>query len=90
MSTWKLGMDSYHKLIVWFADGNTRTIYSIDWKSKFSHNRDAELGLQRLRKCIARWGHLALVVEIYENSYGTRNGAVIERYEQGIKTGLKS
>ena len=33
---WKLGQDSFTKMIVWFKDGNVRTMYSIDWKHKLS------------------------------------------------------
>ncbi len=85
MSEWKLGQDSYHKLVVWFADGNVRTLYSIDWRSKYSPQRDMELGLSRLRRRVSEWGAKALVVEIYENGHGT-SGRVIERYELGTKT----
>ncbi|MBS1635404.1 MAG: hypothetical protein JST26_05730 [Bacteroidetes bacterium] len=88
-STWKLGMDSYHKLIVWFVDGNVRTRYSIDWRSRFSQTRDPQLGLERFYKCIGNWGAKAKVVEIYVNSFGTKTGAAIERYEFGVKTEFK-
>lgn len=88
MSEWKLGQDSYHKLVVWFADGNIRTLYSIDWRSRYSPQRDMELGLNRLHRRISEWGTRALVVEIYENHYGTTTGRAIERYELGIKTQL--
>lgn len=88
MSNWKLGQDSYHKLVVWFTDGNTRTIYSIDWRSSYSPQRDRQLGLDRLRRCVARWGARARVVEIYENHYGATSGRPIERYEAGVKTEL--
>ena len=86
MSNWKLGQDSYHKLVVWFADGNVRTLYSIDWRSKFSASRDMNLGLARLHKRIAEWGAKALVAEIYQNNYGSKTGQAVERYESGIKT----
>ncbi len=82
---WKLGRDSFHKLIVWFADGNTRTRYSIDWKHKYSKTRDPQIGLNRLYKMIAEWGAKAKTVEIYKNEYGTKSGEVIERYFNGIK-----
>lgn len=85
MSEWKLGQDSYHKLVVWFADGNVRTLYSIDWRSKFSPQRDMQLGLNRLHKRITEWGSKALVVEIYENGHGN-SGRAIERFELGTKT----
>ena len=45
---WKLGQDSFSKCISYFADGNTRTFYSLDWTHKFSKNRDRHLGLNRL------------------------------------------
>ena len=87
MSEWKLGQDSYHKLVVWFADGNVRTLYSIDWRSRFSPQRDVMLGLNRLHRRIAEWGTKALIVEIYQND-GNNTGRPIERYQLGIKTEL--
>ena len=82
---WKLGHDSFHKLIVWFVDGNTRTRYSIDWRHRLSKQKDPQIGLNRFYKRIREWGDRAETVEIYVNEYGTRNGKVIERYHKGIK-----
>lgn len=81
---WKLGQDSFHKLIVWFADGNIRTWYSIDWRHKHSKNKDPQLGLNRFRKKINEWGNRAKTVEIYKNEIG-KNGEVIEKYSYGTK-----
>jgi len=78
---WKLGQDSFSKCISYFADGNTRTFYSLDWTHKFSKNRDRHLGLNRLRKLINTWGGKANMVIIYDKNTGEE----LERYEQGIK-----
>lgn len=83
--SWKLGQDSAYKLIVWFIDGNVRTLYSIDWRHKFSKQKDAQLGLNRYYKKIQEWGNRAETVEIYINNYGSKSGDLIERYHQGIK-----
>ena len=89
-STYKLGKDSFHKLIVWFVDGNARTRYSIDWKHRFSKTRDPQIGLNRFYKRIAVWGSQAQVVEIYVNNYGSKTGKKIERYEGGMKVEIKN
>lgn len=89
-STFKLGKDSYHKLIVWFVDGNTRTRYSIDWRHRYSKTRDPQTGLNRFYKRIAVWGSRAQVVEIYVNNYGSNTGRKVERYEGGMKVELKN
>ncbi len=81
---WKLGQDSFHKLIVWFADGNIRTWYSIDWRHKYTQNRDAQVGLNRFYKKINEWGDKAKTVEIYKNELG-KGGEKIEVYHNGIK-----
>jgi hypothetical protein len=86
----KMGPDSFHKLIVWFVDGNTRTRYSIDWRHRFSKTRDPKIGFERFYKRIRIWGERAQVVEIYENIYGTKNGRKVERFENGIKVELKN
>ncbi|MBI3519520.1 MAG: hypothetical protein HY062_09220 [Bacteroidetes bacterium] len=86
---WKLGQDSFHKLIVWFVDGNKRTRYSIDWTHKYSRTRNQELGMKRLYKEVEKWGTRAQVVEIYENIYGTQNGPKVARFEFGMQVELK-
>lgn len=88
MNKWKLGQDSYHKLVVRFTDGNVRTLYSIDWLHIYSPQRYEELGLKRLRQCITRWGTKARLAEIYENIHGNNTGRLVERYTLGIKTQL--
>ncbi len=77
---WKLGQDSFTKMIVWFKDGNVRTMYSIDWKHKLSKTRNKETGLERFRKKIKQYGPLAGTIEIYDKETGLR----IEKYYQGI------
>ncbi len=69
---WKLKLDSETKMIVWFADGNVRTMYSIDWNYKFSMTKKREIGLARFYKKIEDYGEKATTVEIYEMSTGMR------------------
>ena len=82
--TWKLRQDSFHKLIVWFSDGNVRTRYSIDWKHKYAKERHPQIGLNRYYKKIREWGDRAETVEIYINEIGGK-GKLIEKYHKGIK-----
>lgn len=82
---WKLGRDSFHKMIVWFADGNRRTRYSIDWRHSLSKQRDPQIGFNRYYKKIHEWGERAVTIEIYVNVYGTKDGALVEKYSKGIK-----
>ena len=77
---WKLIRDSSSKMIVWFKDGNVRTLHSIDWRSRYSKVRDKETGLARLRKKVADYGANAENVEIYDRS--TRQ--LIEKYHRGV------
>jgi len=77
---WKLGKDSSTKMIVWFKDGNVRTMYSIDWKHKLSKTKDKETGLMRFRKKIKEYGPLAGTIEIYDKATGAR----IEKYYGGV------
>jgi hypothetical protein len=78
---WKLIKDSHYKCVVYFADGNTRTLFSIDWTHQFSKNRDPQLGLNRLRKRINFYGPKAKTAIIYIKD----NGEELERYYDGIK-----
>ena len=78
---WKLGMDSFSKMIVWFKDGNTRTFYSLDWASKYSKIRDQEIGMTRLKRLVAKYGARANTVEIYD--LGT--GGIIAKYFEGVE-----
>lgn len=87
---WQKGPDSFHKLLVWFVDGNERTFYSLDWKHKFSKTRDERIGMERLHKMIARWGSRASVVEIYVNIYGTKSGRKVARFENGMQVAIKN
>lgn len=64
--SWKLKQDSFSKMIIWFADGNVRTLYSIDWKHKYSKNRDAKLGLDRFYTKIKQYGEKAQYCMIYD------------------------
>lgn len=69
---WKLKRDSETKMIVWFADGNIRTMYSIDWNYKFSKTKKREIGLARFYKKIEDYDQKATTVEIYDNCTGIR------------------
>lgn len=69
---WKLKVDSETKMIVWFADGNIRTMYSIDWNYKFSKTKKREIGLARFYKKIEDYGEKATTIEIYDNHSGIR------------------
>lgn len=87
---WKNGPDSFHKLIVWFVDGNVRTLYSLDWRHSSSKIRDEKIGFERFYKKIAEWGARAGVVEIYVNIYGTKGGRKVARFENGMQVALKN
>ena len=45
---WKLKRDSLSKLLIYFKDGNVRTLWSLDWKHKYSKFIDRNIGLARL------------------------------------------
>lgn len=81
---WEIGRDSYSKCCVWFVDGNIRTFYSMDWSYTSARYRDRELGMQRLRKAIQRWGAKATCAIIYD----LINDKELERYEYGTKTNI--
>ncbi len=81
---WKLGQDSFTKMIVWFKDGNVRTMYSIDWKHKLSKTISKETGLARFRKKIKEYGSLAGTIEIYDKTTGQR----IAKFYEGIEKPL--
>ncbi|WP_430409199.1 hypothetical protein [Kordia sp.] len=78
---WKLKEDSETKMIVWFADGNIRTMYSIDWNYKFSKTKKREIGLARFFKKVEDYGEKAATIEIYDNRTGIR----IAKYCSGIE-----
>lgn len=78
---WKLKKDSETKMIVWFADGNIRTFYSIDWNYKHSKTKKREIGLARFFKKIDEYGQKAVTVEIYELATGKR----IAKFCKGIE-----
>ena len=82
---WKLGQDSSTKMIVWFKDGNVRTMYSIDWKHRLSKTKSKATGLQRFRKKIEEYGSLARTIEIYDKATGLR----MARFHEGIEQSLE-
>ena len=79
---WKLGRDSFTKARIYFKDGNARTFYSLDWKSKYAKTRDRELGLKRLRELVQKYGRKAGVIEIYNIA----PNELIEQYFEGLLT----
>ncbi|WP_010180402.1 hypothetical protein [Aquimarina agarilytica] len=81
---WKLGEDSSMKMIVWFKDGNVRTMYSIDWKHKFSKQKDQQLGMQRFKKLIKKYGVLAGTIAIYDK----QSGEVLAKFYEGDEKSL--
>ncbi len=81
---WKLGQDSKTKMIVWFKDGNVRTMYSIDWRHKLSKTKSRETGLTRFRKKIKEYGPLAGTIEIYDKATGQRIAKFYEGNEMNI------
>jgi hypothetical protein len=62
---WKLKRDSLTKLILWFHDGNIRTLYSLDWRHSYSA-RDREIGLERFQKRIELYGKNVRAARIYD------------------------
>ena len=76
---WKLKKDSISKLLVYFKDGNVRTLWSLDWKHKYSRVLDRNLGLSRLRKKVSDYGIKADVAIIYDKGTGIE----IEKYFEG-------
>lgn len=85
---WKLKRDSESKLIVWFADGNIRTMYSIDWNYKFSKMKKREIGLARLYKKVEDYGEKAVTAEIYDMSSGMRIAKFIKGVEIAINQNI--
>jgi hypothetical protein len=79
---WKLGKDSLSKMIVWFADGNIRTMYSIDWKNRF-RPRDKEIGIARFKSKISEYGVKVRNAEIYDKS----TGVLLFKFRGGIQIG---
>jgi len=76
---WKLKRDSLSKLLIYFKDGNVRTLWSLDWKHKYSKILDRNLGLARLRKKVTEYGTKADVAIIYDKQTGNE----IEKYYEG-------
>jgi hypothetical protein len=78
---WKLKRDSLSKLLIYFKDGNVRTLWSLDWKHKYSKILDRNLGLFRLRKKVTEYGSQADVAIIYDK----KTGKEVEKYFEGNK-----
>jgi hypothetical protein len=76
---WKLKRDSLSKLLIYFKDGNVRTLWSLDWKHKYSKFIDRNIGLARLRKKVTEYGTKADAAIIYDKQTGNE----IEKYFEG-------
>lgn len=76
---WKLKRDSLSKLLIYFKDGNVRTLWSLDWKHKYSKFIDRNIGLARLRKRVTEYGAKADAAIIYDKQTGNE----IEKYFEG-------
>jgi hypothetical protein len=76
---WKLKRDSLSKLLIYFKDGNVRTLWSLDWKHKYSKFIDRNIGLARLRKKVTEYGAKADAAIIYDKQTGNE----IEKYFEG-------
>ncbi len=76
---WRYKVHSFSKMIVWFQDGNVRTFYSLDWKSKYSRHRDRTIGFKRFESLMDKYGRKARMVEVYDLT----SGEVIFRYHEG-------
>lgn len=81
---WKLGRDSFSKMICWFKDGNIRTMFSIDWRHRYSKIRDSNIGLERFKKKIAEYGSKADTIEVYDKATGKKIG----KYYEGVELNL--
>lgn len=76
---WKLGRDSYTKMITWYADGNIRTWYSLDWRHRYSPARDRQLGMLRHYRRLRQWGRRCTTAVIYD----TATGLPLAKYREG-------
>ena len=81
---WKLGRDSFSKMICWFKDGNIRTMFSIDWRHRYSKIRDREIGLERFKKKITEYGTKANTIEIYDKATRKKIGKYYEGDELSL------
>lgn len=66
---WKLKRDSANVMVVWFTDGNIRTMYSLDWKHRFSKAFDKDLGWKRFHVLIIKYGDKAQGMLISKNDH---------------------
>lgn len=82
---WKIATHSFSKMVVWFKDGNVRTFHSYDWKSKYSKDRDAHLGLQRLKNLAMKYSSYANSIEIYDRC----SGKVVFKFFEGRRVDVE-
>ena len=76
---WKPKRDSFTKMKTYFTDGNKALWYSWDWKNRRSRKRDRQLGLQRHRARIAKFGQNCRTALIYDMA----SERLIEKYRYG-------
>ncbi|MBT3302016.1 MAG: hypothetical protein HOD63_04705 [Bacteroidetes bacterium] len=76
---WKLKRDSLSKLLIYFKDGNVRTLWSLDWNHRYSKVIDRNIGIARFHKKIMEYGSKAGVAIIYDK----HTGKEIEKYFEG-------
>ena len=67
---WKLKRDSLTKLVIYYSDGNVRTFYSLDWKSRYSPWRSRKKGLTGLLALVGKHGPMSDAALVYDNGSG--------------------
>lgn len=83
---WKLGQDSFNVFVVWFQDGNVRTMYSLDWKHKFSRMRDEKIGWARYELLVTKYGANARNILISKNDSAVpRERTLLRYYQEGVQ-----
>ena len=80
---WKLDLHSDKVMAIWFTDGNVRTMYSLDWKTRYSPY-DTFLGEVRFQKLIAKYGDKAGYVLISKNDNAKAHlRTIIKAFQEG-------
>lgn len=83
---WKLKRDSINVMVVWFTDGNVRTMYSLDWKHRFSKDLDENIGWKRFHVLIIRYGHKAQGMLISKNDHHIPSmRSLLKLFSKGIE-----
>ena len=83
---WKLKRDSFNVMVVWFVDGNKRTMYSLDWVHRYSAHRDERIGWIRFYKLKKRYGGKALGMLISKNDHETPQlRTLVKLFSKGVE-----